>query len=260
MEVRTLSIDEIIVDPAIQQRADGLNMATVNEYTADYEAGHVFPPVDVFESADGLFLADGFHRYEAHVSLGYESVDCIIHKGTRKDAIVFACAANATNGLRRTNEDKRKAVRTLLSMFPKRSAAWIAEKAGVSNHMVADVKDQVGESPTSQSRGTSQPALLDDAEDDEPAEQETVVGKDGKIYPAKKPPKEPKFPAWERFEQYMLNLAGVKDGLLARYGRSVKTMLDSRDWNPACNDMAIRYCDECIKTLQSLRKEFKQYV
>jgi hypothetical protein len=260
VEARTLSPDEITVDPTIQQRANGLNFATVNEYTADYEAGHVFPPIDVFESKEGIYLADGFHRYEAQVSLGYEGLECIVHKGTRKDAILFACAANATNGMRRSNEDKQKAVRTLLAMFPKRSAAWIAEKAGVSDHMVADIKGQVRESRTSQSKGNSQPVLLDDTEDDEPAEPETVVGKDGKEYPAKKTPKEPKFPAWDKFEQYMLNLAGVKDGLLARYDRSVKSMLDSPDWNPACNEMAVHYCDECIKTLQSLRKEFKQYV
>lgn len=260
MGLRTLLLAEIIVDPAIQQRVDGLNYETVNEYAADYDNGATLPPIDVFESKAGVYLADGFHRYESMKSLGYESVKANVHEGTRTDAILFACAANATNGLRRTNKDKRKAVRTLLELFPKRSDRWIAEKAGVDHHTVASVKDELGKIPSSHPGEAEQ-----EGEGESEPEEEKTVGRDGK---ARRKPKRggsngqspPRFPAWECFEQYMLNMAGVTDGLLARYDRSVKVMLESPEWNPACNDMAIRYCDECIKTLQSLRREFKQYV
>jgi hypothetical protein len=39
---------------------------------------------------------------------------CEIRQGSLRDAILFACGANAVHGLRRTNKDKRRAVRTLL--------------------------------------------------------------------------------------------------------------------------------------------------
>jgi hypothetical protein len=38
-----------------------------------------------------------------------------VHPGTRRDAVLFSVGANAAHGLKRTNEDKRKAVMTLLT-------------------------------------------------------------------------------------------------------------------------------------------------
>lgn len=38
-----------------------------------------------------------------------------IRQGTRRDAVLFSVGANASHGLRRTNEDKRRAVTVLLS-------------------------------------------------------------------------------------------------------------------------------------------------
>lgn len=38
-----------------------------------------------------------------------------VRNGTRRDALLFACGANASHGLRRSSADKRKAVETLLA-------------------------------------------------------------------------------------------------------------------------------------------------
>jgi hypothetical protein len=62
--------------------------------------------------------------------------------GSVRDAILFACGANQTNGLRRTYQDKRHAVARLLAdpEWRKRSDRWIAEACGVGHPLVADVR------------------------------------------------------------------------------------------------------------------------
>ncbi len=79
--------------------------------------------------------------------------------------------ANVANGLRRTNADKRRCVEVALNEFGDMSSRAIAELCGVSNHMVdRERPQQVGQNPTS-------------------TEKPTVIGKDGKTYPATQPPR-----------------------------------------------------------------------
>jgi hypothetical protein len=84
--------------------------------------GAVFPAVDVFFDGETYWLADGFHRYDAHVALGLKLIACTVHEGSRDDALWFTCQANATNGLHRTRDDVRFAIRRAL-LHPK-SAGW----------------------------------------------------------------------------------------------------------------------------------------
>jgi hypothetical protein len=73
------------------------------------------------------------------------SVDCVIHDGTQRDAVLFSVAANATHGQRRTNADKRKAATTLL--LDPEWCVWsdreIAKRCAVSFMLVADVRSSV---------------------------------------------------------------------------------------------------------------------
>lgn len=71
-----------------------------------------------------------------------------------------------------------------------------------------------------------------------------------------KPKSRDKHSAWHEFEQYMMNLAGIEDGLLAKYGRSVARMVASPDWDSARNVMAMNYITETIKALQRLQSAF----
>jgi hypothetical protein len=87
---------------------------TVQAYAESMRDGIEFPPIDVFtdEQSGQCILADGFHRYTAHLSIKpNEPIRCLVHEGRVDDARIFACGANAKHGLRRTNEDKRKAVK-----------------------------------------------------------------------------------------------------------------------------------------------------
>jgi hypothetical protein len=72
-------------------------------------------------------------------------VEADVRQGTRRDAVLYSAGANATHGLRRTNEDKRRAVTVLLEDEEWRgwSDREIARKAGVSNRFVGNVRDEV---------------------------------------------------------------------------------------------------------------------
>jgi hypothetical protein len=59
-------------------------------------------------------LADGFHRFHACAKIGREHIEADVRQGTRRDAILHSVGANEEHGLRRTNDDKRRAVLTLL--------------------------------------------------------------------------------------------------------------------------------------------------
>lgn len=113
-EIYKLQISTITVNGSTQARTE-INQSIVAEYSEALKAGTVFPPVIVFEDGASIWLADGFHRYHAHLHAGLSEIDCDVRIGTQRQAILFSLSANASHGLRRTNEDKRKAVMTLLN-------------------------------------------------------------------------------------------------------------------------------------------------
>lgn len=141
--VRKLPIDAINATGGTQSRAE-LNQATVAEYAEAVGQDAEFPPVVVFSdgAGGGNWLADGFHRYHAHRAAGLAEIICDIRVGTRRDAVLFSVGANASHGLRRTNEDKRNSVETLLR--DPEWATWsnnaIAKACAVSDKTVASYR------------------------------------------------------------------------------------------------------------------------
>ena len=73
------------------------------------------PPVDVFHDGKDYWLAHGFHRWEGHQQAGERHILCIVHAGTRRDAVLHAVGCNATNGVHRSKADKDRALAALLS-------------------------------------------------------------------------------------------------------------------------------------------------
>ena len=136
-----LLISDIKRNPATQPRTK-MDMATVEEYSESLKGGSKFPPLVVFKVNDEYILVDGYHRHWAAHSAGIKKYYCEVHEGTMRDAILFASGVNATHGLRRTNEDKRRAVERLLvdDEWGKWSDNKIAEICNVSHPFVGKLR------------------------------------------------------------------------------------------------------------------------
>jgi uncharacterized ParB-like nuclease family protein len=113
MDEITLSVAAIRTDGGTQPRSTILR-DVVEEYAAAMADGAKFPAITVFYDGAEYWLADGFHRLAATEAAGREKINCDVRQGTRRDAVLHSVGANAAHGMRRTNEDKRRAVRVLL--------------------------------------------------------------------------------------------------------------------------------------------------
>ncbi|MCC6363178.1 MAG: ParB N-terminal domain-containing protein [Bryobacterales bacterium] len=123
----TLALDAIRRDGGTQPRTE-IDPSIVNEYADEMKAGATFPPVVVFFDGNSYWLADGFHRVDAYREAGIIEIECLVRQGTLDDARWYSFSANQTHGLRRTNEDKRRAVMAALT-HPK--------SAGLSDEQIA---------------------------------------------------------------------------------------------------------------------------
>lgn len=147
------SIQKIIIfhirrDGGTQAR-QGNNEATVEEYTAAMHEErwqwHQGNALTVFYDGTDYWLGDGFHRIESATRAGLLSVPCDVREGGRREAVLHACGANASHGLRRTREDVRRAIDILL-----RDPEWgqwsdreIARRVGCSHPTVASMRQEM---------------------------------------------------------------------------------------------------------------------
>ena len=122
LPVKKMKVPVGLIDdsPAAAVRASQSDEA-IEDYKEDAKS---LPAIELFhyKAGDGrdiYLLADGRHRFKAWVRLGWPSVPGSVRKCCSRDeaerlARQFAAAANSENGLRRTNEDKRAAVRSII--------------------------------------------------------------------------------------------------------------------------------------------------
>ncbi|MFI5011756.1 MAG: MT-A70 family methyltransferase [Hyphomicrobiales bacterium] len=139
-----LALSLIRIDGGTQPRS-ALYDNVVRDYADAMGAGAAFPPVIVFYDGRDHWLADGFHRHAAASSLGLVEIGADIRQGTRRDAILFSVGANAMHGLRRTNEDKRRAVKVLLAdeEWSRWSDHEIARRCAVSHTFVGLLRPHI---------------------------------------------------------------------------------------------------------------------
>lgn len=177
---KLIKLDDLILDAGTQVRAI-ISEATVDEYAEAYKDKSKFPPIDVFADGNRYLLADGFHRVHAATRAGLKSMEAEIHSGTRADCIRFALGTNVRHGLRRSNQDKHRAVEIALREFPKLSNRAIAELCSVDESLAREIRPK-------QEIRCGNPA---------PEKQETTcgipapeirIGRDGKEYTIPPPP------------------------------------------------------------------------
>lgn len=140
----TLRLSDIRTDGGTQPRAR-LAEEIVDAYAEDMDEGAQFPPVVVFHDGHDYWLADGFHRIWAAKQVGLAEFAADIKQGTRRDAILYSVGANTAHGLHRTNDDKRRAVKTLLedAEWVRWSDREIARHCNVGHPLVAQIRIRV---------------------------------------------------------------------------------------------------------------------
>lgn len=145
--IQKLKLESIRLDGDTQPRAT-INQDVVGEYAEAMTEGATLPPVTVYRDGTDDWLADGFHRYHAHRKIGALTIDADVRHGSRREAVLHSVGANAAHGLQRTNDDKRRAVMTLLEdvEWSKWSDNQIAKACGVSNSTVSTYRKHLCES------------------------------------------------------------------------------------------------------------------
>jgi hypothetical protein len=139
-----LELKKIRLDGGTQARS-GLDNEHVQSLVLAYRQGDNVPKPVVFWDSKHFWLADGFHRVEARRTAEFDTIDCEVHNGTLRDAVLHAVGANARHGLKRSLEDRRQAVRLLLGdkEWREKVDSWVAEQANVSTDLVARVREDM---------------------------------------------------------------------------------------------------------------------
>lgn len=142
VQKETLQLAQILRDPGLNCRANGVDETIAGEYAEAITNGAKLPPVVVFKEGAVYRLADGWHRCRAHELAGKAEIACEVHKGGEREARLYAVGANASHGARRTKADRWRAVEMLL-----RDPAWavwsdreIAKQAAVDPKFVGPVR------------------------------------------------------------------------------------------------------------------------
>lgn len=143
-EPRQIATVRITDDHRAQPRA-AIAVEKVQDYIDDMSRGDAFPPLVVFHDGKVYWLADGFHRFYAARGAGVAEIACDVREGALREAILYSCGANAAHGLRRSNDDKRRAVAKLLD--DPEWAQWsdneIARRCAVDGTLVARVRREM---------------------------------------------------------------------------------------------------------------------
>ena len=140
--LEVLALEKIRIDGDTQPRTAILPQV-VDAYRRDMRKGAHFPPVEVVFDGTDYWLFDGFHRFIAARLAHRKVLKAIIHQGTRQDALWRCLGANASHGLRRSNEDKAWAVGRAIRLYPDRSTRFIAMHVGVDHKTVRHIRGQL---------------------------------------------------------------------------------------------------------------------
>jgi hypothetical protein len=139
-------LTKITVDIALHVRLTR-DEETIERYKQKYLDGVEMPPIVLFDDDVTLWLVDGFLRFEAAHRAGLLSLPVEVHRGTRSEALKYACSANDHHGLPLTRADKHKAVKAMLLdlELSKLLDGEIAEVCKVSREFVVRRKGELKE-------------------------------------------------------------------------------------------------------------------
>lgn len=177
MSEQILEMSVVRIDGDTQPRT-AINPGISQEYAEAMEAGVEFPPVTVVQDGASYWLVDGFHRFFAHRRLNRTQIRADVITGELAEARWLSVAANKSHGLRRTNEDKAKAVARALKLRPELGDGVIADHIGVGQTMVWRYRQSIEQQQTRAAAGIPKNDLP------------TRRGRDGKQYPVRARPQQ----------------------------------------------------------------------
>ena len=153
-EIQTLFINNLTLDTRFQARSR-MDLQVIKDYEAVISEGRDMPPIKVVRIKDVLYVVDGFHRVHAYRNQGRDRIEADVIDGNDRLALELAVSANHAHGLRRSNQDKTKAVEMVLDDLELmcESDRFIAKLCGVSPPFVGDIRSRL-EKPKSVSRYT----------------------------------------------------------------------------------------------------------
>lgn len=173
-ETVTLKLADVRLDGGTQSRLD-LSQERIADYAENVAA---LPPVLVYFDGADRWLVDGFHRWHAHKVAGRDVIAARVVQGSLREAVWVSFGANKehdSTGLPRERGDRTRTLEKILAdaEWKTKTGAEIAAHVGVSQSFVSLMKKQL--------RSTSKLG-------GEPP----VIGADGKNYPARYKPRQPK--------------------------------------------------------------------
>jgi len=138
----SVPVDRILIE-GTQTWRESIRSDVVDEYAKVFSD---LPPIRAYFDGMNYWLSDGFHRLEAAKKLDIKYIQADVFQGDQRAAIMEAVGVNETHGLRRSNEDRRRAVRILLDDEEWRGWAntAIARQCRVSEYFVRTVKIEIG--------------------------------------------------------------------------------------------------------------------
>lgn len=140
-DTTTIELASIEVVEEMQARAECSN-ETINEYAQCLDK---LPPLTLVKDDDVLYLVDGFHRYFALKAGAMQEAVCQVFEMPFAEGQWWAASMNQVHGLRRTNADKRHAVKLALQsgVGAGLSDRAIGEHVGVDHKTVASVRNEL---------------------------------------------------------------------------------------------------------------------
>jgi hypothetical protein len=139
-----LRIETLILDDKIRSRLKPDERA-IQEYAEEMTQGTIFPPITVYSNGTLSWVVNGFHRVMAALMAGKTEILAEVTEGDYRSAFLASAGVNRTNGVRRTNEEKRLAVSKLLqdAEWSQWSDEVVAGMCGVSAPFVGLLRKEL---------------------------------------------------------------------------------------------------------------------
>ncbi len=108
-KLKSLPISALRIDHELQQRADGLDRATVRKYVRKMRQGETFPAITIGLLGKAHYLIDGWHRVAAYEQIGAVVAEAEVYRFQGRDEMMLFSLTQSNNrhGKSLTRKDKQ---------------------------------------------------------------------------------------------------------------------------------------------------------